>query len=316
MMRSGLKLILPAALLVWPALAVSQPLTVVNVGAPAINCVFSPTCTITVTDTVANIPLPGISGTARLQTGTFVGLAGTPAAGLHGYEYRVNLTNAVGILDIPCVQALRVTFGPVVSLQYNGAGPTDQVFVVTAGGLGTIGLASAIRAGNDITFNFSSPVCAGGSPGTGDTSFFFGLTSASAPTAVTAVVTPLGGGALSVGARAPIHDKCTTGSALSSASDACVSSICAVDSFCCSNAWDSLCVSEVRTVCGSLTCSEASGSCSHTLCSTGAALVDSCDSAKEDCVSSICAVDPFCCSTAWDGICVAEVESVCGNNCD
>jgi hypothetical protein len=316
MMRLGLKLILPAVLLAWPAIAVSQPLSVVTVGAPAINCVFSPACAFSVTDSSGNIPLPGIAGTARLQSRTFVGAAGSPAAGLHGYEYRVNLTDAFGILDIPCVQALRVTFGPPVSLQYNGAGPTEQVYVVTAGGLGSIGLSSANRVGNDITFTFSSPVCAGGSPGTGDTSFFFGLASASAPTAITAVAFPLGGGALSVAARAPIHDKCTTGTALATTSDACVSSVCAVDPFCCTSGWDSICVSEVRTVCGSLTCSEANGSCSHSLCSSGPALVNSCDSAKEDCVSSICAFDPFCCTTAWDSICVNEVESVCGNNCD
>jgi len=143
MVCSRLKWILPAALLVWPALAAAQALSVVNVGAPAINCAFNTSCTITVTGFAANIPLPGISGTASLQSRMFTGASGAPAAGCHGYEYRVDLTDAVGILNIPCVQALRVTFGPVAAFQYNGVGPTDQVYVITAGGLGTIGLSSA-----------------------------------------------------------------------------------------------------------------------------------------------------------------------------
>ena len=35
-----------------------QVLTVVEVGAPAVNCVFNPTCTITVTDSLGYVPLP------------------------------------------------------------------------------------------------------------------------------------------------------------------------------------------------------------------------------------------------------------------
>jgi vibriolysin len=46
------------------------------------------------------------------------------------------------------------------------------------------------------------------------------------------------------------HDKCTVGGALTSGCDPCVTSICAVDSFCCSTSWDSLCVGEVSSVCG------------------------------------------------------------------
>ncbi|MCX4246884.1 MopE-related protein [Paraliomyxa miuraensis] len=51
--------------------------------------------------------------------------------------------------------------------------------------------------------------------------------------------------------------------------------------------------------------------CAHDICLTGVALVNGCD----PCVTSICAVDPFCCSTSWDGICVGEVGSVCGIVC-
>ncbi|MBX3126803.1 MAG: hypothetical protein KF718_08790 [Polyangiaceae bacterium] len=49
--------------------------------------------------------------------------------------------------------------------------------------------------------------------------------------------------------------------------------------------------------------------CSHDKCVTGAPLVSGC----EACVTQICAVDPFCCNTSWDSICVGEVRTVCNS---
>jgi hypothetical protein len=46
------------------------------------------------------------------------------------------------------------------------------------------------------------------------------------------------------------HSLCSTGSSLSASCDPCVADICAVDPFCCNNSWDSLCVSQVSSVCG------------------------------------------------------------------
>jgi hypothetical protein len=112
------------------------------------------------------------------------------------------------------------------------------------------------------------------------------------------------------------HDKCTTGSALVSTSSACISSICAVDSFCCTSGWDGFCIQEVRTICGSLTCAESEGSCTHPLCTPGTAQLSGCDSGTANCAASICATDAYCCTTAWDSICVSEVASICGKNCN
>lgn len=184
--------------------ACASPLKVVNVNAPAINCVFNPTCKVTVTDTTAPIPLP-TGGTNFLQSRTFTGSPGAPANGLTAYEYRVDLRNAMGITHIPCVSSLAVDFGPAVAnLDYNGDGATgDQVYVVTGGGLGTVGLASASQLGRVVTFNFSEPVCAGGHPGAGQSSFFFGLVSAQPPRPVTAKVQETGGPLHDVPARAP-----------------------------------------------------------------------------------------------------------------
>ena len=128
--------------------AATQPLTVVEVSAPAINCVFNATCKITVSDTTGNILLPTVlPGTAWLQSRTFSGQPGTPAAGLTGYEYRISMTQAAGAAD--CITGFTVNFGPHQPLPYKDAKPAD-VFVTTGGGLGTIGLKSAERFGDGI----------------------------------------------------------------------------------------------------------------------------------------------------------------------
>jgi hypothetical protein len=187
------------------AAAVASPLKVVDVGAPAINCKFDPSCTITVTDTTANFTLPGAVGNAFLQSRTWpVGKPGTAGAGRRVYEYRLDLTQLTGAVALPCVTQLRVPFGPVVSLDYDGNGTTEQVFVTTAGGVGSVKPSSVDKTGNLITFNFNPPVCAGSSPGHGQTSYFFGLAATRAPHGVTATVVPsLGSGSLSLAARAP-----------------------------------------------------------------------------------------------------------------
>jgi hypothetical protein len=186
-----------------PFVVTAVPLKVVNVGAPAINCVFNPPCTVTVSDTVSDVPMSA-GGTGRLQSRTYKGMPGSPANGLFAYEYRLDLTNAVGLTNIACIDWMTISFGPVVStLNYGGDAKPDQVFVVTSGGLGTIGLASAIQTGSNIKFTFSSPVCEGGAPGKGDTSFFWGLVSKQPPKSVTATLHETGGATHVVKARSP-----------------------------------------------------------------------------------------------------------------
>ena len=114
-----------------------------------------------------------------------------------------------------------------------------------------------------------------------------------------------GGGACS-------HDICTTGSNLSSGCDPCVTSICAQDGYCCSTAWDNICVGEVSSICGSSQCSGGGGTCSHDICTTGKKLPSDCD----PCVTSICGQDSYCCKYKWDSICVAEVGYICGESCN
>src|SRR3954468_23362285 len=93
--------ILLSALLVGASSAKAQPLTIVEVGAPAVNCVFRVNCIIPVSDSTGTIPLPLLTapGTAWLQSRTYTGEAGAPAAGKTGYEYRISLAEASGKAD-------------------------------------------------------------------------------------------------------------------------------------------------------------------------------------------------------------------------
>ncbi len=185
--------------------AAAAPLDVVTVVAPAINCKFDTACQITVSDSTAAIALPGATGSGFLQSRTFPpGESGTAAAGLFGYEYRIDLRNLTGVTAAPCVSQLRLDFGPIALVDYDGDGNTDQVFVVTSGGLGSVGLSAADQAGDRITFTFNPPVCSGSSPGHGETTFFFGLSSTQPVRNVTAQMTYTPGlGGLTLKARAP-----------------------------------------------------------------------------------------------------------------
>ena len=49
------------------SLAHAAPLTVVQVAAPAVNCVFNASCTITVSDTTGKIPLAFSAGRRLLM---------------------------------------------------------------------------------------------------------------------------------------------------------------------------------------------------------------------------------------------------------
>lgn len=193
----------------------SAPLSVVTTGAPAINCVYDPSCTIIVTDSIAPVPI-SITGSNFLQSRTYTGNSGAPANGFYGYEYRIDLTQATSTVNPPhCVRSLTVPIGPVLSLDFNGDHvSTDQVYVITQGGLGTIALASADQDGaGNITFTFSSPVCPGSGGGAGQTSYFFGFAARGAPVPVTATVTEVDGTAHSIAAVAPsqaIPTACTT----------------------------------------------------------------------------------------------------------
>jgi len=194
--------IVAAGSIIAAAAAQAGPLTIIDVAAPAVNCVFNttgaPNCTVTVNDSVGTFTPPGDSGNARLQSRTFPGQTLAPAHGATAYLYRVDLTEVKGVTAANCVTKLVLDFGRVLPLPYSPKGRFG-VFVVTSGGLGSIGLSSADQDqfGNVTTFTFSSPVCPGA------TSYFFGLASESVPVAGTAHVFFSLGGSTTTADRVP-----------------------------------------------------------------------------------------------------------------
>jgi hypothetical protein len=184
-----------------PALA--EPLLITDTKAPDLNCLFNQTCKIAVTDSVGVIPITGISGRAVLQSRTFFGIYGTPAAGLTGYLFRVDLTQAMASTTKACVTRLTLDLGPLRKLAYPGGPGPGEVFVITAGAIGTVGLMSADRHERAMSFTFASPVCPGAGGVAGSTSYFFGFAAAETPQSATARVELDNGQTLDVAARAP-----------------------------------------------------------------------------------------------------------------
>lgn len=185
--------------------ATAQVLKVVEVNAPAVNCVFQADCTIPVSDTTGNILLPTINpGTAWLQSRTFAGEAGAPAgAGTTGYEYRISLTQAAGTAD--CIIGFTINFGPHKPLPYKNNQLAD-VYVITTGGLGTISLAKAERFGDVIVFDLKKALCLNGSANVANTTYFIGLAATAAPMHVNAQIAVTGVVPIyAVDARVPTH---------------------------------------------------------------------------------------------------------------
>lgn len=197
-------LVLAAVVLLGTVASGCRSLSIVTVSAPEINCVFDTDCTIVVTDTVGAIPVPLATAGGRLQSRTFPpGEPGTAGQGLFAYDYRVDLTQSAGLTAQICVSTLTVDFGPISRLDYDRDGRPDDVYVVTRGGLGSVAPSSASQRGRNVTFTFQPGVCPGSAPGNGETSFFFGLASATTARPVVATVGFSDGTSANVDARAP-----------------------------------------------------------------------------------------------------------------
>ena len=194
-------LVTAAALSATCAPVSATPLSIVEVGFPAVNCLFQPSCVITVSDTTSDVNLGFDSGSGFFQSRIWNSAAGTPAAGKTGYLYRLDLRGAIGSTE--CVLGATINFGPVAKLPYKGLTFSD-VFVGTSGGLGTIKLKSAEQEGGVITFTFAKPVCAKAGAIAGQTTFFFGLASIKPPHATTGTLFAAGAPPfIGIGLRAP-----------------------------------------------------------------------------------------------------------------
>jgi hypothetical protein len=99
-----------------------------------------------------------------------------------------------------CVQSLTINFSGLVStlnLDTNSATTTDQVYVVTSGGLGTVAPTSVTQNDGTVTFHFTNAICPG------ESSLFVGLVSSNPPANITATLDLSFGSDLHVAARGP-----------------------------------------------------------------------------------------------------------------
>src|SRR5687768_16796949 len=155
---------------------------VVNTSS-SVNCLFSTTCSVAVTDHISEFAVSGGSGNGRLQSRIFQGQPGSKTEGKWIYEYRINLGPVAGITYPPYVDQLAIqNWGAVREYDYNFDGIyTDDVFNVTIGGIGTKPVTSSFLWSPWTYFVLSGRVYAGSYPGGGESSYFFGLISDRAP---------------------------------------------------------------------------------------------------------------------------------------
>lgn len=83
----------------------------------------------------------------------------------------------------------------------------------------------------------------------------------------------------------------------------CARAVCSVEPSCCSTTWDANCVSIASAVCVAASACPTTGDCFAVSTHPGCG-----DSA---CCAGVCAADPTCCDTVWDGACVALARQLC-----
>ena len=172
-----------AVLLMAPAEA--RELAVANVTPQGVACVFAKTCAVAPTDSYSTIKLFGDGGFGRLLTRTYPGMPGTPAAGLTGYSFHVDMTTTTALGSANCVERLTIDAGPLASLRYAPAGGAADVFVVA--GQGSVALSSVTQSGTKVTFSFAKPICP--KPAKVTDSLYFGFAAKGEPVPAKAQVT-------------------------------------------------------------------------------------------------------------------------------
>jgi len=87
------------------------------------------------------------------------------------------------------------------------------------------------------------------------------------------------------------------------AGELCGLNVCGAGEYCC-NPSCGICA-PLNGACIEIACAPL---CDHDVCSKGPALEKGCSV----CVTKVCNQDPYCCDNEWDGICVGEAKTLCG----
>lgn len=144
------------------------------------------------------------------------------------------------------------------------------------------------------------------------------------------------------GRPAPVRDRCLGSCCTVQNTAMCedpqiVACVCQGDPYCCTDRWDSLCVQHVvdygcadvcdappepEVVCGDGVCSGDEGcedcpaDCGECFVASGCCVSqDGPGCPAPDVEACVCQVDPYCCTTRWDDICVNEVTSEGCSSC-
>src|SRR2546423_14533666 len=89
-------LFLAVVLLAAAASAGAEPLSIVTLEAPGVDCVFHGRCRAPFSTHVGDIALPELHGRAQLETRTFTGAPGTAGGGKSAHLYLADLRPAQG----------------------------------------------------------------------------------------------------------------------------------------------------------------------------------------------------------------------------
>jgi hypothetical protein len=100
---------------------------------------------------------------------------------------------------------------------------------------------------------------------------------------------------------------CCTASVTPGCSDAtCCEAVCAVDPFCCIDAWSQSCAAQALQLC--TTCNDICGEPNGNDCCTPSQTPGCSDAA---CCETVCAIDPTCCIFGWDADCASSASLLC-----
>src|SRR2546425_12644978 len=92
------------------SIAQAQPLTITQVSAPSINCVYNLDCTVVVKDIADDLVLSNDTTIGSLQSRTVQGQPLAPLVGLYGYEYRGKLQEREQNDPAPCLETFTIDF--------------------------------------------------------------------------------------------------------------------------------------------------------------------------------------------------------------
>ena len=102
------------------------------------------------------------------------------------------------------------------------------------------------------------------------------------------------------------NDCCSTSVFPGCSDEVCCEAVCAVDPFCCIDAWSQTCAAQALQLC--TTCDDICGAPNANDCCAPSQTLGCSDGA---CCETVCAVDPSCCIFGWDLDCVNTANDLC-----